>query len=466
MIQLPEEFKTQISDLLGSSAEDLFESLDNSTAPVSVRNNPNKFGIGSSIGYGPDTEPIPWCPMGVYLPERPSFVEDPIWHSGGYYVQEASSMIVYQLRQLMTAGEALKVLDLCAAPGGKSTLLSSILPAGSVLVSNEPISQRASILAENTAKWGSPNVIVTEADPEKLVPLGETFDMILVDAPCSGEGMFRKDEQSRKEWSVDLVKLSAKRQQRILNAAWQLLKPGGYLAYSTCTFNTLENEDNLAFLQETFGAESIELQMDKEWNLGRELKGSAIAYRFWPHRQKGEGLFFAVMRKTDSLHAHSGMKKKAAKKMSQSDKRPIIPGLKVFINDNDRYEWRWMGDNVLHALPKQVAQLATDLTSISVRMRHAGIAVGMEKGKDLIPTPALALSTEVDVESFDTMELSKQEALNYLARQDIATPTDLPRGYILVTYLRRPLGFIKHLVNRSNNLYPAEWRIRKLQNEE
>ena len=245
--------------LLGSEAEAFFAALD-SPAPVSIRRNPNKPGIGTTVMDLPTNKSVPWCPLGTYLAERPSFTNDPVFHAGGYYVQEASSMFLWQLKPLL--GESpVRALDLCASPGGKSTLLTNILPEGSVLVSNEVIHHRANILAENMIKWGYSTGIVTEADPDRLKSAGETFDFILVDAPCSGEGMFRKDEAARSEWSLQNVELCARRQQRILSAAWEMLQPGGLLAYSTCTFNTLENEDNLAFLINTFGAEPVALDV-------------------------------------------------------------------------------------------------------------------------------------------------------------------------------------------------------------
>ncbi len=446
--------------LLGDEAEAFFGSLD-TTAPVSVRRNPNKLGIGSTVMDLPSNTLVPWCPLGTYLVERPSFTHDPVFHAGGYYVQEASSMFLWQLHPLLGAAP-IRALDLCASPGGKSTLLTNILPEGSVLVSNEVIHHRANILAENMTKWGYPAGIVSEADPDKLKSVGELFDFILVDAPCSGEGMFRKDDAARTEWRLQNVELCARRQQRILSAAWEMLQPGGLLAYSTCTFNTQENEDNLTFLLDTFDATPVALDVPTEWQIAPQLKGDAPAYRFFPHKVKGEGFFFCVVRKAGEPHTHKPLKSKGKKPAEKE----IPHGIKCFVHHPERYEWRWMSDDYVHALTPDVLDLAERLRSAGVRMHTAGITVGMQKGKDLVPAPALALSLEMDDHSFSDIEFSRDEALTYLARQSVTTMPDLPLGFVLATFRRRPLGFLKNLGTRANNLYPQDWRIRHLESAE
>lgn len=461
MTPLPQDFVSAMRPLLGSEAEAFFAALD-SPAPVSIRRNPNKPGIGTTVMDLPTNKSVPWCPLGTYLAERPSFTNDPVFHAGGYYVQEASSMFLWQLKPLL--GESpVRALDLCASPGGKSTLLTNILPEGSVLVSNEVIHHRANILAENMIKWGYPTGIVTEADPDRLKSAGETFDFILVDAPCSGEGMFRKDEAARSEWSLQNVELCARRQQRILSAAWEMLQPGGLLAYSTCTFNTIENEDNLAFLIDTFGAEPVALDVLTEWQIAPQLKGEAPAYRFFPHKVAGEGFFFCLVRKPERESVRYKQPKNKEKKNAE---KHIPHGIKCFVHAPEKYEWRWMGDEYVHALTPNVLEMVECLKANGIRLHTAGITVGMQKGKDLVPAPALALSTEMDDHSFFDMEFSRDEALSYLARQSVTTMPDLPLGFVLATFRRRPLGFLKNLGTRANNLYPQDWRIRNLETSE
>lgn len=460
MIALPQDFISMMRPLLGSDAEAFFSALD-TPAPISVRRNPNKLGIGFTVMDLPDNTPVPWCPYGSYLAERPSFTNDPIFHSGGYYVQEASSMFLWQVHSLL-GEKPIRALDLCASPGGKSSLLTNILPKDSVLVSNEVIHHRANILAENMAKWGSPNGIVSEADPDKLKDLGEIFDFILVDAPCSGEGMFRKDENARTEWTLQNVDLCARRQQRILSAAWEMLQPGGIMAYSTCTFNTLENEDNLSFLIETFGAEPIALDIPDNWQVSPQLKGDAPAYRFFPHKTKGEGFFLCLVRKPGEPMTLKPQKNKGEK----SPKKEIPHGIKCFVNCPDDYVWQWMGDDYVHAIPPLTFDMTMRLKALGIRLHSAGITVGLQKGKVLVPAPALALSTEMDMDSFFEMEFSRDEALSYLARQSVTTMPDLPLGFVLATFRRRPLGFLKNLGTRANNLYPQDWRIRYLETSE
>lgn len=270
--------------------------------------------------------------------------------------------------------------------------------------------------------------------------------------------MFRKDEAARSEWSLQNVELCARRQQRILSAAWEMLQPGGLLAYSTCTFNTLENEDNLAFLIDTFGAEPVALDVLPEWQITPQLKGEASAYRFFPHKVVGEGFFFCLVRKPER---ESVRHKQPTSKEKKNAEKHIPHGIKCFVHAPEKYEWRWMGDEYVHALTPNVLEMVECLKANGIRLHTAGITVGMQKGKDLVPAPALALSTEMDDHSFFDMEFSRDEALSYLARQSVTTMPDLPLGFVLATFRRRPLGFLKNLGTRANNLYPQDWRIRK-----
>src|SRR6267154_2598850 len=273
-------------------------------SPASIRINPLK-------SNSRDAENIPWTGFGYYLEKRPSFTFDPLFHGGAYYVQEASSMFLEQaLKQTVDLSQPLHVLDLCAAPGGKSTHLLSLLNDQSLLVANETIRSRATILAENIQKWGSNNVVVTNNDPEDFQNMEGLFDVIVVDAPCSGEGLFRKDPRASHEWSEENVALCALRQQRILNQVWPSLKRNGVLIYSTCTYNEKENEENLNWLVNEKKVESIKLKVESSWGIEEVKKNNAFGYRFYPHQTKGEGLFISVARKTEEQHETSFHRKK------------------------------------------------------------------------------------------------------------------------------------------------------------
>ena len=291
LMNLPVDFITRTGGLLG---EGQFAALREALAkepPVSIRMNRLKMDAVPAGGHQ-----VPWCGSGYYLASRPTFTFDPLFHAGCYYVQEASSMF---LEQVLTqyVHEPVVMLDLCAAPGGKSTLARSVLPEGSLLVANEVMRNRVQVLAENVTKWGHPGTVVLNNDPADFVPLGELFDVILTDVPCSGEGMFRKDPVAVEEWSVENVTLCWQRQRRIVRDIWHCLKPGGLLVYSTCTYNREENEDNVAWIAEELGAEVLPVEVQSGWNISGNLAGKDFpVYRFLPHRTEGEGLFMAVLR--------------------------------------------------------------------------------------------------------------------------------------------------------------------------
>ena len=270
-------FRSLMQEQLPPGEAHLLLAAQDTPPPVSIRLNPRK-----TANAFPGTEEVPWCPNGRYLPQRPSFTADPLFHAGAYYVQEASGMALWQLKPFLQTINAPRVLDACAAPGGKSTLLLDIMPEDGLLVSNEIIRSRVPVLAENLARWGCSNVVVSQNDPASFSGLPDYFDLIAVDAPCSGEGMFRKDPEARKEWSPAHVEFCAQRQRRILNDLWPALKPGGLLLYSTCTFNRKEDEDQVAWLCDTLGAKLI---------LGPQ--------KYMPHKVKGEGFFMALVATQD-----------------------------------------------------------------------------------------------------------------------------------------------------------------------
>ena len=299
-MQLPEEFINQTRTLLGDERFSRFMAALDEEPPVSVRLNPSRFSSpGSALSpLSSLLSPLPWCPLGFYLTSRPQFTFDPLFHAGCYYVQEAASMFIdHVLRQYVR--RPVEMLDLCAAPGGKSTAALGALPQGSVLVSNEPVRQRCQVLRENIEKWGYPNCEVTNLYPADFRKNGRQFDVILCDVPCSGEGMFRKDPAAVGEWSLQNVEKCWRLQRDIVSEAWQCLRQGGLLIYSTCTFNTKENEENLQWILQTFEADILPLDTKPEWGItGSLLEGfDAPVYRFIPGLTRSEGLFMAVVRK-------------------------------------------------------------------------------------------------------------------------------------------------------------------------
>ena len=446
---LPSDFISRTKVLLGEEFNSLKAALQ-TDVPVSVRINQGKTSII------PSEDKIGWSENGYYLSERLSFTFDPLFHAGAYYVQEASSMFLEQAIKAYVNTPA-KCLDLCAAPGGKSTHLASLLPEGSLLVSNEVIKSRSNILAENIIKWGNPACIVTNSDPEEIGKLTHLFDIIVTDVPCSGEGMFRKDTDSIGEWSVANVNLCAGRQRRIIHDIWDSLKPGGLLIYSTCTYNTEENEDNIRYIIEELGAEALPIPIKQEWNITAALKYSDPVYRFLPHKTKGEGFFLAVLRKTEGEIKELKVKQKNKKEKSKNN-IPVPSVVNNWLIESEKFQLEMRGD-IIQALPFEHWDTYHYIAS-HLRIVSAGIQLGEIKGKDTIPSHSLALSTQVNKKVFKTVDLSWKEAIKYLKRETLLLADSIEKGYVLITYKNLPLGFVKHLGNRANNLYPQEWRIR------
>lgn len=459
-MQLPDEFTSRMKDMLGESEYDQFDKAITSTSPTSIRVNPLKPSM--DIPYG---QIVPWCKTGRYLEQRPSFTFDPLFHAGSYYVQEASSMFVNHIISTLISGPS-TVLDLCAAPGGKSTLAISALPQGSVLIANEIVRQRANILAENITKWGNPNTIVTNNCASDFQPLGPIFDLIICDAPCSGEGMFRKDPQSIDEWSTANVAMCQERQREILSDIWQCLKPGGLLIYSTCTYNTLENEENAAWAAEQLGAELISIDIPSEWNVsGNKLSNSNFStFRFFPHKTQGEGFFACIMRKNSDAEISPTRTSKNKEHKKGADNRkgkelPMPKDIKQWLSHPEQYTFK--STTTSHtAFPTQHIHLLEQALA-HLKVIHYGITIANIKGKTIIPAHSLAMSASLNAEMFPSTELTEQQAIAYLRTEPITLSPSTPTGYVLLKYKGLPLGFAKNIGNRANNLYPSEWRIRK-----
>lgn len=423
---------------------------------TSVRMNPFK----SPIDHSSFTihEKVPWSSYGYYLAGRPSFIFDPLLHAGAYYVQEASGMFVEQaLKQTIDTTQPLRVLDLCAAPGGKSTLLQSLISADSLLVSNEVIKSRAAILEENTIKWGGTNVIVTNTDPASFARLPNFFDVIVIDAPCSGSGLFRREPEAIGEWSEQNVQLCYQRQQRILADVWPALKQGGILIYSTCSYSKEEDEDIADWLMDTFDTESMQLTTDASWNIVETIstKRQAHGYRFFPDKIKGEGFFISCFRKQEGDTATLRPPKKSLlQKISKNEAAIVQPWLQ---QSKPVQLWKQQHDELL-AFP---AALEKELLTIAdtIYVRRAGTAIGKIAGTDLIPDHALAVSTLIS-DAIVAVSLKKEQAIQYLRKDEVSVSTE-HKGWTLVQYGPYNLGWIKVLQNRINNYYPAGWRILK-----
>lgn len=416
------------------------------------------------MGTETSDTPVKWCKNGYYLNQRPLFTLDPLFHCGAYYVQEASSMYMHIVKEAIETLEpdfweqGITALDLCAAPGGKSTHLLSLLNKDSILVSNEVIKSRCTILADNIAKWGYSNCIVTNNDPADFSKLPQAFNLIIVDAPCSGEGLFRKDSDAINEWSPDNVKLCAARQQRILSDIWNSLLPDGFLVYSTCTYNKYENDGNLSFLEEEFGAEIISIPTQKEWRIITTPKGGL---QFVPGMVKGEGQYMAIVRKKGEEEGLS-VSKKDKKRDKKGGNTQLEKGCQ-FVPQG--YVGELMGDMV-KAYPANLHNRIKEIES-SLKIALSGVAVATKKGKDYIPHADLALQTFTAEQirennlpkGVTAVDVNTQDALKFLAKEPLTFP-EQPNGYLLLHYKGNGLGFVKNLGNRSNNLHPMARRIR------
>ncbi len=447
-IYLPPLFEERIKSQLGAAYPDFLNSLSEQ-APTSLRVNPKKS------GYKNTALPIPWCSTGFYLEQRPSFTRDPTFHAGAYYVQEASSMFLEQaFRQCVDLTKNITVLDLCAAPGGKSTHILSLISADSLLVSNEVINSRASILSENIQKWGYTNNVVTNSDPEAFESLPGLFDVVVIDAPCSGEGLFRKDPSAINEWSLDNVALCSKRQRRIVSDVWSSLKEGGIMMYSTCTYNEQENEENLRWIADEHDVEFLSLKTDSSWGIVEVDNDGIKGYRFFPHKVNGEGLFLSVFRKKETTRSIPFKKQKHT---FQSPSKSIVEHAAPWILDVDQKTFIQRDDLIQFFHTSHYPTV--ELLAQKLHIKSAGTSLATVKHSKLIPEHNVALSIDLNKNNFPVIALSEEEAIRYLKRENITVSTD-QKGFTLVTYNDFSLGWVNVLDNRINNMYPQQWRIR------
>ncbi|MBS7567109.1 RNA methyltransferase [Mucilaginibacter sp. Bleaf8] len=449
--QFPEGFVSSLQNTPGFQQNTFIKVHADADAPTSVRTNPLK------ATEFPNSETVQWCADGYYLNNRPSFTFDPLFHAGCYYVQEASSMFIdHILHHIYNSDrEPITALDLCAAPGGKSTLISSFLADEDLLVANEIIKTRVPVLADNLTRWGKSNTIVTNNDPKSFSKLKSFFDLIVVDAPCSGSGMFRKDPAAMEEWSEANVNLCQQRQERILADVYPALREDGYLIYSTCSYSYEEDEAVLDWLCKEFELESIRIPIDTSWGIveSQSADKQAWGYRFYPDQVKGEGLFVACLQKKENSGEVSVRKNKQSskpnyKEMDLVKEYVINPSSLYFFKHNDD----WLAINKAHRDNLEMLQQF-------LYIKKSGIRLGKLAGKELIPDHELALSIIVNKDKILQTELNYEQAIAYLRRDNINDLNTQEKGWSLMTYKGFALGWAKLLPNRINNYYPKELRI-------
>jgi len=439
MHELPIKFVERIHRQFPGEADTFLAAFENQVS-ASVLLNPYKYRPNDTVG-----KPLPWHPLGLELPARPRFAADPLWHAGVYYSQESSSMFLGHVLLQSGISPGGLFLDLCAAPGGKSLVISAVMCDDGLLVSNEMHPLRAAILKENIVKHGRANIAVTRNTPDELAHLGPIFEMVLVDAPCSGEGMFRRDPAARAEWNPGLPAMCAARQKDILQSAHLLLRPGGLMVYSTCTFAPDENEDILDFLENEWGYEAVAIDTPSGWPLQKVGR----AFRFTPHISPGEGLFMAAIRKPGS--EVPAQRKKASGTLARV-KPPEMP-----------FAPRGLSEPIFFSRPKQTEIFACSANHFDIinaldrtaRVIGFPLEIGEIKGRDLVPAHHLAMASPPD---FNPVNLDESAALDFLRKNEITL--DAPKGWVLVGFKNRPLGWVKNLGNRSNNYYPKDYRLR------
>lgn len=456
--RLPVEFEKQMMSQLGEEEFALFEKSLAEEPLTSIRVNPFKPALLDFPIHGQ----VPWSSEGFFLRERPVFTLDPLFHAGAYYVQESSSMFLSHILSCIEAPRDGVFLDLSAAPGGKSTLLGSYLAESGFLVANEVIKSRANILKENTIKWGLGNIMVTQNDPGHFSYLEGFFDLVLVDAPCSGEGMFRKDPEAIQEWSPDHVQLCAMRQQRIIEEAAALVKAGGYLVYSTCTFNQRENEEIVRFVVSEYAYQPVRIDLEKDWKIVESTiqteEGVFFGYRFFPHLVPGEGFFVTVFKRPDDAASQEPRKAKDFKhpflnSIGRGDSRQLIE--KFGLPDNSAFYK--LQDSVFWI--NADFQVTFEYLSRFLNIRYFGVELGQFSKNQILPSHEWATSI-LPKAGFATLEMDMQQAVSFLRKEEFTLPENLVEGWHLVSYQKMPLGWIKNLGNRFNNYYPKEWRIR------
>jgi 16S rRNA C967 or C1407 C5-methylase (RsmB/RsmF family)/NOL1/NOP2/fmu family ribosome biogenesis protein len=443
---IPEAFKKGLPESI--DAKSLIEALQSPT-PTSIRFNPLKHHPAFS------GKQIPWEPLGLYLTERPVFTLDPLLHSGSYYVQEAGSMFIGQiLRSLGLNTVPIRALDLCAAPGGKSSHLLSLLHPEGLLVANEYDRDRAKILAENLTKWGNSNFMITSADGAFFGSMKDSFDLVLLDAPCSGEGMFRKDDFARKQWSPKLVDQCCTVQSSLIKEAWKALKPGGYLIYSTCTFNRTENEFLVERHLPVNEIEPVKLPApDSSWGIVTEENKWGPSFRFFPHLSQSEGFSVTTIKKREAATPPN----KTGKQKGQVISSKEFGSLNAWKQDWDRENLFKRNDQIY--IQSTGDNAFASCLAATKECLLPGLPVAEWKGKGFNPDFGLAMWNGLNSDAFPKIDLPLDQSLAYQKGLSDFEITGM-KGWNLISFQGQPLGWIKHLGNRFNNYFPKPYRIR------
>jgi len=466
---LPEAFIRSLTGLDHFDPQAFQSVHDSGDQLVSVHFNPGKSFLQNESWPEDLTEPpfrfsgkVPWAPDAWYLDSRPSFTLDPFFHAGVYYVQEASGMfLAFALKHIADLSGKLRVLDLCAAPGGKSTMIQSLISPESLLVSNEVIKTRVPVLHQNMTKWGRANGFISNNDPAHFKQLPGYFDIAVVDAPCSGSGLFRKDPEAVNGWSLESVKLCSQRQKRIMADVWDAVKEDGYLIYCTCSYSKEENEDILDYLFERFACKSISLSPDPGWHIVETIadQSGAQGYRFYPDKVRGEGFFLSVIQKKEPvasdgnnhMHKRLGKTKQYPERIDKTAEKQLNQWIQP-----GSFHYHPVGD-AIHALPPVLAGDFVMLKN-ALYLKKAGIRVGKSGESEWIPDHELALADILNLKSV-RWEPGKPDTLNFLRGESFGTGAG-EKGWRLVCYRGQGLGWVKMLDKRMNNYYPKSWRIR------
>ena len=452
---LPLDFSNLLIQQWGEGlATDLLKNIKEGISPISIRYNPAKLQVEEGT-------PVSWDKQAIYLASRPHFVLDPRWHAGAYYVQEASSMILKSIIcQRLDLTTTVKVLDICAAPGGKSTQVLSLLPRDSLLISNELIGKRATILKENIMKWGHANALVTNNEITHFRPFQQAFDLVITDAPCSGEGMFRKDPASISEWSLANVETCSVRQKKIIDEVVGLVKEHGYLMYSTCTYNRKENMDNIKYITSTYDFDCVEIDLQEEWGFVRIADENSVGWQAFPGKVHGEGFFFSVLQKKSQRSISVSPNSYRSKPLDEQKPTPHeLSMLSSFLQDANQFQFIKKNDD-WYAIPRENFAF-TKMILEQMNVIYVGIRMGQFKKENFIPDAALALSNALHP-SIQKIELSEAQALQYLKKETLQLVNDEGiEGWAVVCFRQIALGWIKILSGgRINNYFPLEWRIK------
>lgn len=444
-MKIPQALINSLQNVNGFNEKTFIEAHENLDSNISIRINPFK-----KTAFFDEDEPIAWSEFGKYLPKLNSDTLLPLQQTGALFLQEASSMYLEQvLKNTLDLSQDLKVLDLCAAPGGSSTLLASLLTPNSLLVCNDVIQTRSYNLSDNLTKWGTMNTVVTNNDPKDFMRLFGFFDVLIIDAPSSNSGLFRKDPNLTKEWSINNVDTWAVKQKKMINEAWSSLKQGGILIYSTSSYSKEENENIVDWIETTFSAEHL---VAKE---NEKLEGIVISegsFRLFPDKIKGEGFFITAFKKKS---AEKEVFIRSGKPIKNNNRRTEREIFRNWIKDIDNHTWFEKNDEYFLISPTHEHSIS--LMQFNFNLKKVGTKIGKLSNKDLIPDHELALSMLLN-NQINKVELDPSETIKYLKREEF-TLKETAKGWSLMTFNGLGLGWAKILPNRINNYYPKDWRF-------